>query len=87
MKIEIQAENIKCGGCAKSIRQSLEKLYGVTSVDVIVDEGKVIVEGDDAMVRDDISQKLVQMGYPEPGKGNVLTTVNSYVSCMIGKVS
>ncbi|MCE2790329.1 MAG: heavy-metal-associated domain-containing protein [Saprospiraceae bacterium] len=87
MKIELQAENIKCGGCARSIRQSLEKLTGVSSVDVVIEEGQVLLEGDDTMDREEISQKLLQMGYPEPGKGNVLTTVNSYVSCMIGKVS
>jgi copper chaperone len=87
MILDISVENIKCGGCANSIRQAVEKISGVHAVEVNIEEGTIHVEGSEAMQKQEIVTKLQQMGYPEPGKGNPLTTVNSFVSCMIGRVS
>jgi copper chaperone len=87
MTTEMIVENIKCGGCANSISQALSKLKGVSHVDVNVAEGKILLEGNEDMDVTAIKAKLQQMGYPEPGKGSVLTTASSFVSCMIGRVS
>jgi copper chaperone len=41
MAYQIQVENIKCGGCAKTIRTTIGELAGIDSVDVDIAEGMV----------------------------------------------
>jgi hypothetical protein len=41
MTYQIQVENIKCGGCAKTIRTTIGELAGIDSVDVDIAEGMV----------------------------------------------
>ena len=38
-------ENIKCGGCANSIKASLGRVLGVQGVDVYVEKDKICVMG------------------------------------------
>ena len=87
MKFDIQVENIKCGGCAHSIKSSLVKLTGVNHVEVNIEEGIIHIDATEDVTREAIIEKLHHMGYPEPGKGSGLTTATSFVSCMIGKVT
>lgn len=86
MDLQIQVENIKCGGCAHTVASSLKKMENVEDVSVNIENGMVQVSGQ-TLDRDALVKKLHQLGYPELGKGNTLTTATSYVSCMIGKVS
>jgi copper chaperone len=86
--MEFQVENIKCNGCATSIKNGLMKLDGVNEVNVDIDHGQVIIKGDESLLnKTTILSKLKAMGYPEPGNGSTLTTATSFVSCMIGRVS
>ena len=85
--MDITVENIKCGGCANAIKNSLLSLENVDTVDVDVESGIVHIVGSDSIGRDKIISKLKSMGYPEPGKGSGITTATSYVSCMIGRVT
>jgi copper chaperone len=87
INMEIKVENIKCGGCAHSIKTGLMKMQGVEGVYVDVDQGIIRLESLENLDRDAISAKLHSMGYPEPGKGSGLTTATSFVSCMIGRVT
>lgn len=84
--MEIKVENIKCHGCANSIKNGLLKVKGVEDVDVRIDQGIIDVNGKD-MDRNEIVSRLHSMGYPEPGQGSGLTTATSFVSCMIGRVT
>jgi copper chaperone len=84
--MEIKVENIKCHGCANSIKNGLLKVKGVEDVDVRIDQGIIDVNGKD-IDRDEIVSRLHSMGYPEPGQGSGLTTATSFVSCMIGRVT
>jgi len=84
---ELNVENIKCNGCATSIRHGLTKISGVKEVIVDIDHGIINIETSDDVVREDLIEKLLHMGYPETGKGSALTTATSYVSCMIGRVT
>ena len=64
MELIIDVENIKCGGCAGSIKKGLSEDPRVQSVDVDVAEGRVRVEtGDD--IRADLVARLGKLGYPE----------------------
>lgn len=86
MTYEIKAENIKCNGCAHTIKTALLNLKGVEKADVNIDLGSVRVETTGETTREDIVKKLHGLGYPEPGHGSGITTATSYISCMIGRV-
>ena len=61
--LEIQASNIKCGGCVSSIENGLNELAGITAVNADVPSNKVTVKGenlDEAV----IEAKLAELGYP-----------------------
>ena len=87
--IEVQVENIKCGGCENSIVRGLKQIEGTGEVSVDRQQQIVRVEADDAL-RAQIVQKLLGMGYPEVGSvhglGAGLTTAKSFVSCAIGRM-
>ena len=64
MREIIHVANVKCGGCARTIRESLLAVGGVTDVDVVIEAGCVTVHGDD-LARDKLTATLAQLGYPE----------------------
>ena len=64
MQTEVfQVQNIKCGGCTKAIEEGLSTLAGVEKVTAQL-EGEVKVEGQ-ALSRQALGNKLVELGYPE----------------------
>jgi len=87
--MRIEVENIKCGGCAGSIRKGLMGLDGVDAVDVDIESGVVQVQADDAL-RAEIARKLASMGYPETGTVRGLKSAGarakSFVSCAVGRM-
>jgi copper chaperone CopZ len=85
--MDIKVENVKCNGCANTIKHGLLKIKGVNEVNIDIENGVIHVENDEIAQREEIVSKLHAMGYPEPGKGSGLTTATSFVSCMIGRVS
>ena len=64
MQEVFSVKNVKCGGCVASIEQGLQALPGVSTVTVVIDGGKVTVEGD-ALERAQLAAKLADLGYPE----------------------
>jgi len=88
MKIEtIKVDNLKCQGCAKTIRRELTWIGEVISVNVDVEKSIVKIEytGKNKL-RDLFLEKLKKLGYPEEGTGNLNQRVKSYVSCAIGRI-
>jgi copper chaperone len=90
MSLSIQVENIKCGGCANSIKKGLMDEAGVSTVEIDVENGMVSIDGKD-LDRDAIAAHLLKMGYPESGSVEGMKAAaakaKSFVSCAIGKVS
>ena len=90
MSLSIQVENIKCGGCANSIKKGLKDEAGVSTVEIDVENGMVLIDGEN-LDQDAIAAHLLKMGYPESGsvEGMKAATAKakSFVSCAIGKVS
>ncbi|WP_018174900.1 MULTISPECIES: heavy-metal-associated domain-containing protein [Thioalkalivibrio] len=88
MKIEV--ENIKCGGCASSIRKGLMQVEGVTEAEVDVEGGAVEVQAPDS-AREAVAAKLASMGYPEVGSVSGLRSASakakSFASCAVGRMS
>lgn len=89
MKIEIQVENIKCGGCAGTIKKNMLKDGRINDVEVNIEQGIVMLEASDD-AREDFSAALLKMGYPESGAAEGVAAAKakakSFVSCAIGKV-
>ena len=84
-------DNIKCGGCAKTITKALNELG---FEDVVVDPESSFVEvnspQDAAKLLEAVS-KLKDLGYPlidtEEGLKALALKAKSYLSCAIGKMS
>ena len=87
METKIYIENLKCGGCAATIKKGISAIDGVSEITVNVDESLVEIQ----MKKDVIAavkEKLSKMGYPEVGdKNTVLHKAKSFVSCATGKMS
>lgn len=91
MKIRIEVENIRCGGCTKTITKKLTAIDGINSVDIAIDDQVVTLDAKDESVRAEAVTALIKMGYPELGSVEgvdaLKSKAKSVVSCAIGKVS
>jgi copper chaperone len=86
MTTEIKIENLKCGGCAATIKKGLLALNSVSEVTVDVEKSLVsVVSADEnGMI---IREKLSKLGYPETGtKNTILHKASSFVSCAVGRI-
>ena len=84
----IEILNLKCGGCANSIKKGLEQIDGVGEVSVDLETSNVQVETTDETVLETVKSKLSSMGYPEVGDANtVIHKAKSFVSCATGRMS
>ena len=52
MKISINVENIRCGGCANTITKKLSAIEGINAVEVAIEDQVVTIDTDDESVRD-----------------------------------
>ena len=91
MKISINVENIRCGGCANTITKKLTAIEGINAVDVAIEDQIVTIDTDDGSMRNATVKALMAMGYPEQGSVEGLDALKgkakSVVSCAIGKMS
>lgn len=88
MKQIFIVQNLKCGGCANSISKALNKLKGVNLVTVDPDSSSVEVDISNDIENGIIEQKLAKIGYPLADANNsTFQKVNSYISCMSGKLN
>ncbi len=84
---EIKIANLKCNGCASTIKKELLKIEGVKSADVDVEKNSVKLSYE-MIDRSSIVKKLHDLGYPEATEKNgLLLQLKSYTSCMIGKIN
>lgn len=84
---EIKIANLKCGGCATTIKKELLELDGVNEVKVDNDNDAVTVTYTEG-IREAITQRLHKLGYPEATEKNgLLLKLKSYSSCMMGKIN
>ena len=88
MEFAFEVENIKCGGCARSIERALKEVQQVSTVGVDVDAGRVTVSAQ-ADVREPVREALLRLGYPERGAASGAAALGakakSFVSCAIGR--
>ncbi len=88
MKTAIEILNLKCGGCANSIKKGLLTIEGTREVSVDLGKSIITMEvADDAMLNL-VKEKLSGMGYPEVGDANTLLhKAKSFVSCASGRMT
>jgi copper chaperone len=89
MGYQITVENIKCGGCANSIRKRLIADARIEDVEIDIAQGIVNIQGAPAAKADAI-EILASLGYPEVGSVEGLraaaTKAKSFVSCAVGRM-
>ena len=80
--------NLKCGGCANSIKKGILTIDGIDEVSVDLETSKVSVNTNDGEVILKVKEKLSSMGYPEVGDVNtVIHKAKSFVSCATGRMT
>lgn len=84
--LHLHVDNLKCGGCASTIRHRVQEFSGVTNVLVDPEAGMVEVSHDGTLERDQVAALLMRLGYPERGTGGAFEKAKSYISCAIGRV-
>ena len=89
MSYTIAVENVKCGGCANTIRNKLLESALAQTVEVDIERGEVHVEGNPEW-RDQVALTLGKLGYPGVGSVEGIRAAGakakSFVSCAIGRI-
>ena len=84
-----EIKNVKCSGCARSLKNKL-KDFNEVDIDLSVTPRKLSLQIEDHQINS-LKEILKNSGYPmiddELTRIEEITTlVNSYTSCMIGKI-
>ena len=89
MIYQFDVENIKCGGCAGTIKKHLLEDARISDVEVDIEKGVVGIHSEQDG-SDDWRVTLLKLGYPEKGTAEGIKAATakakSFVSCAIGRV-
>ena len=88
MTLQFDLANVKCGGCANSIRKAMEAVDGARVLALDPASGHLEVEAPDNL-RSVIAERLHKLGYPEQGSVDgiaaMAASAKSFVSCAVGR--
>lgn len=88
MKTAITIQNLKCGGCAKTITTKLTGIEHISDLIVDVDSSTVTFEHNNTEDALTVKERLKSLGYPSiDDKNSMGTKAMSFVSCATGKMS
>ena len=80
--------NLKCNGCANTIKKGLLSLEGINEVEVTLENSEIRINAVSDEILTTVKEKLSKMGYPEVGDANsMMHKAKSMVSCATGKLS
>lgn len=86
--LRFDVQNLKCGGCARTIERALSADARIARVAVDPAAGTVVVEATED-VRGEVAAALARLGYPEKGSVDGLRSAaaaaKSFVSCAVGR--
>ena len=92
MQKSFKVQNVKCGGCANTIKESLKDEFGEVVVDLTQEPRVITLEIKDEEAEASFRKKIRSLGYPmedeELGtfaKGGL--KAKSFISCAIGKMN
>ncbi len=91
MKQTFKVQNVKCAGCANTLKKSLKEEFGEIEVNLEVHPREITLDLEDNQ-KENLRQKLISLGYPFSdeklsGFQKASTTTKSFVSCAIGKMN
>ena len=90
MKQTFIVQNVKCGGCASTLKKALKDDFGDVQVDLEKMPREITLELEDDK-KENLKLKLRSLGYPLADDElsplqNVGAKAKSFVSCAIGKM-
>jgi copper chaperone CopZ len=87
MKTSIIVQNLKCGGCAKTITSKLSEINNITDITVDIENSTIAFSATNSEDALEVKRKLKTLGYPTIDDSNgVLSKAKSFVSCATGKM-
>lgn len=88
MKVTLNIQNLKCGGCANTITTRLSALENIDNVIVDNENDSVSFEHEDELSLKEATNLLSKLGYPVVGENNPLSKkAKSFVSCAVGRIN
>ena len=88
MKTTVQIQNLKCNGCATTIKNKLQDLENIQNIEIELEESKVSFEHDTESDLVIVKKELHHLGYPLEGEENKFQTkAKSYISCAVGRMN
>ena len=86
MRTRIVIQNLKCGGCAKTIVRRLEEEQDVITTEVLLEDNAVVVTHDAGETPIRVKNILKQLGYPSLEEDNgMMARARSVLSCAGGR--
>ncbi len=90
MQQTFQVENVKCGGCASTLKSKLLAEFGEVEVNLETMPREITLELDDVKL-DALRSALRSLGYPMSDEvlnfmEDTTAKAKSFVSCAVGKV-
>ena len=90
MKRTLEVINVKCGGCAGTLKKALLEDFGEVEVNLDTNPRQITLEVSDEDM-DKLALKLKSLGYPLSSEDlntieKITTTAKSFVSCAAGKI-
>ena len=90
MKQTYEVLNVKCGGCANTLKTKLHDAFGEVEVNLDVEPRQITLELEEEQLPR-LRKKLISLGYPMSDEklskfGEVSTNAKSFVSCAVGKM-
>jgi copper chaperone CopZ len=84
----IEILNLKCGGCANTIKKGLLSLDNIKEVSIDIEKSLITVDTENQEDLIIVKEKLQKMGYPQVGDENTLVhKAKSFVSCATGRLN
>ncbi|VFM98559.1 MAG: Copper chaperone CopZ [Candidatus Kentron sp. G] len=89
MQYTIEVDNIKCHGCANTIRKKVLATHNVNEVTVDVEAGAVTIDSSEDLT-EAVGETLYSLGYPKRGSSEgfeqIKAKATSFISCAIGRM-
>jgi len=87
MRITVHIQNLKCGGCEKTIVNRLTEIKNISEVEVNQTDETVSFDFHTNHDFEHAKHVLSSIGYPILGADNkILTKAKSYISCAKGRI-
>jgi len=90
MKHTYEVMNVKCGGCANTLKTALKENFGEVAVNLETEPRQITLEIEESNIPS-LREALKKLGYPMSDEDlstleGFSTTAKSFISCAVGKM-